>query len=285
MAVYDELNNGRYIAFYTSSDLKNWNFESRIEGFYECPDLFELPVIGADHKKWVLTAAGSEYRVGTFDGRVFTPETPMLPGHRGNSFYAAQTYSDIPDRDGRRVQIGWGRMATPGMPFNQMMCFPTAMTLRQTSDGPRLAWEPVEEIKKLRKREQRWKTQEFAPGIVWTAGNAGELIDAEFELESENAEAFELTIRGVPLTYDVSRQELASLDRKTSAPLRDGKLRVRLLADRTSLEIFADNGLVYMPMSWKPQPASRSISAQVRGGRGKLNRISLYELESIWTNP
>ena len=46
MAVYDELDGKRWIAFYTSPDLKQWKFESRIEGFYECPDLFELPVNG-----------------------------------------------------------------------------------------------------------------------------------------------------------------------------------------------------------------------------------------------
>lgn len=283
MAVYDEFNKGRYIAFYTSPDLKAWDFESRIEGFFECPDLFELPVQGArGQKKWVLTAASSEYRLGTFDGRAFQPETPMLPGHRGNSFYAAQTYSDIPERDGRRIQIGWGRISTPGMPFNQMMCFPTVMTLRQTVDGPRLAWQPVEEITKLRQREQRWKKQELAPGIVWTAGNAGELIDAALEIEPAQAEEVDLIVRGVPITYNVARQELACLDRKAPAPLRDGRVQIRLLADRTSLEIFADDGLLYMPLGWKPAENSRSISATARGGRAVLLDIDVYELESIW---
>ncbi len=137
MAVYDELDGKRWIAFHTSADLKQWRFESRIEGFYECPDLFELPVDDKPAEKlWVLTAASSEYRLGTFDGRQFMPRTPMLPGHRGNAFYAAQTYSDIPARDGRRIQIGWGQIATPGMPFNQMMTFPCELKLRSTHRRP-----------------------------------------------------------------------------------------------------------------------------------------------------
>ena len=50
------------IAFYTSPDLKAWTYQSRISGFCECPDLFELDVGGGDaHKKWVLTAAASHY--------------------------------------------------------------------------------------------------------------------------------------------------------------------------------------------------------------------------------
>lgn len=107
------------IEFQTSPNLKDWTYASKIEGFFECPDIFELPLDGdGSKKKWVLTAASSEYLVGTFDGKTFTPETPKLPGHRGRGFYAAQTYSDISDSDGRRIQIGWLQAPSPGMSFN-----------------------------------------------------------------------------------------------------------------------------------------------------------------------
>lgn len=284
MAVYDEFNKGRYIAFYTSTDLKAWNFESRIEGFFECPDIFELPVIGArGQKKWVLTAASSEYRIGDFDGRTFKPETPMLPGHRGNAFYAAQTYSDVPD--GRRIQIGWGRMSTPGMPFNQMMCFPTALALRPTDAGPRLAFEPVKELKNLHQRTWRWGPRQLDGRMAWSVVNAGELLHLECVLSPLGAQELVLSVRGVPLTYNVARQELSCLDRKAPVTLKDGKLALNLLADRTSLEIFADNGLVYMPMAWKPDPASRSVAFEPRGGRARMDAITIHELKSIWPRP
>ncbi len=48
MAVYDESDGKRGVAFHTSPDLKEWKYQSRIEGFFECPDLFELPVEGGD---------------------------------------------------------------------------------------------------------------------------------------------------------------------------------------------------------------------------------------------
>src|SRR5262249_23311803 len=103
MALYVELpDKKRTIHLLTSPNLKDWKVESHVEGFYECPDLFELPLDGnAGKRKWVLTAASSAYLVGTFDGARFTPEGPMLPGHRGRGFYAAQTYSDLPATDGR----------------------------------------------------------------------------------------------------------------------------------------------------------------------------------------
>ena len=53
MAVYDEFQGKQWIAFHTSPDLKTWTFASRIEGFFECPDLFELPVneVGEERSK------------------------------------------------------------------------------------------------------------------------------------------------------------------------------------------------------------------------------------------
>ena len=56
------------IAFHTSPDLKTWTFTSRIDGFFECPDLFELPVNEKpENKKWVLYAADGKYLTGDFD--------------------------------------------------------------------------------------------------------------------------------------------------------------------------------------------------------------------------
>jgi fructan beta-fructosidase len=68
--------------FYTSKDLKKWTFQSRSEGWFECPDFFELPIEN-EQKKWVLTGASSDYRIGTFDGKKFVAERPSLRATRG----------------------------------------------------------------------------------------------------------------------------------------------------------------------------------------------------------
>ena len=40
-------------SIYTSSNLKDWKYESHVTGFWECPELFELPVDGdKNHTKW-----------------------------------------------------------------------------------------------------------------------------------------------------------------------------------------------------------------------------------------
>ena len=51
----------------------------------------------------------------------------------GNS-YAAQTWSNIPNNDGRRIQISWMRQILPNMPFGQFMSFPHSLTLTRKND-------------------------------------------------------------------------------------------------------------------------------------------------------
>jgi len=283
MAVYDELDGKRWIAFYTSADLKQWQYQSRIEGFFECPDFFELPVKGKPAQKlWVLTAASSEYRLGTFDGRQFTPQTPMLPGHRGNAFYAAQTYSDIPARDGRRIQIGWARIATPGMPFNQMMAFPCELTLRSTTDGPRLCFQPVKELGRLRAARHAWSAMTLAPGTNALAGIPGDLFNLHAQFTVGKAGEVRFVIRGVPVVYDAAKQELVCRDRRNPLPPVNGKVRLQVLVDRTSLEIFGNDGLLYMPMAGEFTPDDRSLALTVTDTAVRFASLEVNELRSIW---
>ncbi len=186
------------IQFFTSPDLKHWTYRSRVEELFECPDLFPLPLDGdAKKTKWVLTAASSEYLVGSFDGVTFRAETPKLPGQRGRGFYAAQTFSDIPAADGRRIQIGWGQMPSPGMPFNQIMCFPCELSVRSTPGGPRLAWRPVREIEKLYKRTHRLDPVTLKPGDTNPLDKVkAELLELRLEIEAGEGTECILTVRG-----------------------------------------------------------------------------------------
>src|SRR5439155_10796040 len=136
MAVYHESGKKQEIAFHTSPDLKTWTFRSAIDGFYECPDLFELAAEGdASKSRWVLSAADGRYLLGSFDGTEFKPEGAKQAVWYGN-FYAPQSFSNAPDR--RRIQIGWARGSDfPGMPFNQQMSIPVELQLKSTDDGLR----------------------------------------------------------------------------------------------------------------------------------------------------
>ena len=126
MVVY----NVNYNEIYNSVDLKNWTYKSRVDGFYECPDLIELAVDGNENnKKWVMYGASGTYMIGKFDGKKFTPEYGKYM-HTSGALYAAQTFSNIQDE--RTLQVAWGRIPHPGMPFNNLMLFPTELSLRNT---------------------------------------------------------------------------------------------------------------------------------------------------------
>jgi len=257
MAVYDELENKQWIAFYTSPNLKDWTYQSRIEGFYECPDLFEL------NGKWVLTAANSDYMIGEFDGKKFIPQTPKLKGHRGFGFYAAQTYSNDPK--GRIVQIGWLQTETRGMPFNQSMSLPIELKLCKTISGYRLSWKPVDELTVLRDGHNQAKAlDQFR----------SELIELRAEFEAVNVT---FRVRGVQISYDPVMQELIINNHRAAAPLVNGKQRLCVYVDRTAFEIFASDGLTYIPYPFISDPNNQSVVVD-----GKVKSLEVYKLKSIW---
>jgi sucrose-6-phosphate hydrolase SacC (GH32 family) len=284
MTLYVEANKVHTIHFLTSPNLKDWTVTSRTDGFFECPDFFELPVDGdAAKKKWVLTAASSEYMVGTFDGTKFTPETPKLPGHGGRGFYAAQTFSDIPASDGRRIQIGWFQTETKGMPFNQSMTIPLELRLTATTDGPRLTWTPVRELETLRTETHRFDAMSLKPGHQNPLDAVrAELVEVRAEFEPGDASEVVFNIRDAMVIYDPKKQELSVADHRAPAPLRDGKQRLTIYCDRTGLEVFASDGLTYMPMPFNTQPDRRRLFLEARGGAANITALRVHELRSAW---
>lgn len=115
---------GQEMQFYSSSDLKNWKYESSFgegygnhDGVWECPDLFELPVEGTGESKWVLICninpggpfggSATQYFIGDFDGRKFVVDTPCKTKWMdyGRDHYATVTWSNAPEN--RRIAIPW----------------------------------------------------------------------------------------------------------------------------------------------------------------------------------
>lgn len=274
------------IHFFTSPNLKDWTLRSQTPGLYECPDFFELPVDGDPaNQKWVLTAASSEYFVGSFDGQAFTPETPKLPGHRGKGFYAAQTYSDVPD--GRRIQVGWGQAPSPGMPFNQLLTFPCELKLHQTPAGPRLTWTRVREMAALRGQTWTFPAAELTPTSPNPLTTAqGELLEATLELRPSPDARITFTLRGLEIVYDAAKQEISAAGLTAPAPLsKQGRQHIQVFTDRTLTTVFASDGLTYMPIPRIADPKERNLSLQVKTGTCGLAGAEVHELHSIWTAP
>jgi len=240
------------MGFFTSKDLKSWQLESKYkrDGLHECPELFQMAIDGNEkNKKWILYAGDGRYDIGQFNGKKFTSEAKRIKLNYGNCFYASQTFNDIPDEDGRRIQIAWGLNPLPGMPFNQQMLFPIELTLRTTEDGLRLFTQPIKEIKNI--YGKNWKLEEISVEEGQQSileENFKGLYDISVQFEIGSAKKFGLIINYIHITYEINEQNLNCQERY--APLKPvkGIITFRILVDRTTLEIFANNGQVYMPI-------------------------------------
>lgn len=268
----------------TSTNLQRWEFQSRIEGFYECPDLFELPVEGQPGERhWVLMGADGRYVLGAFDGRQFTVHSGKHVSDWGFHFYAAQTYSDIPASDGRRILIGWMRGGQyPDMPFNQQMTFPRSLTLQPTPCGPRLAMAPVREIDRLVTQRRTWRDLAVKPGDNPLAEVRDELLDIELTIEPRGAMEVGLSLPGFfSAHYVVADSVLFCGERSMPMAMVDGAVQLRLLVDRNSVEVFGQNGLATLSTCC-PRRSNEGPTIHIRGGAALIRHLEVRTLRSAW---
>ena len=282
------------VAFFRSPDLKRWELQSTMESFHECPELFPLAVDGdQDNKKWIHFGAHGEYLIGRFDGTDFKPETDKIRYNYGNCFYAAQTFSDIPKEDGRRIQIAWARVNLPDMPFNQMMTFPVTLTLNSTDEGLRMFAYPVKEIENIHGKKHEWKHKDLKPGKNLLEKVKGNLFDIEAEIDVRSAKEVGFEINGFRVSYNVEDKRLIGGKGKegdefssgeTIAKLSpvDGKINLRILVDRPSIEIYANKGRIYMPMQAVRDLDNKSLKIYSKGGNAHIEELTVYEVKSIW---
>jgi sucrose-6-phosphate hydrolase SacC (GH32 family) len=280
MALYLD---GNDYALFDSPDLKSWRriCDVKLPDDNECPELFEIPVAGrAGETRWVFYGGKGLYLIGRFDGMEFVPDSGPHPLNSGNCFYASQTFNGVPD--GRRILMPWGQVNMPGMPFNQMMGIPVELTLRAMEDGLRLFAMPVRELEALRGKKHVWKDVALEPGTNLLSGIGGELFDIEAELSPGAAEEVGFVVRGLPVVYDVKKQELVCGDKRAALKPEGGKVCLRLLVDRVSVDIFANGGRVYMPMQLQPGAGSPALELSSRGAGACAASIVVHELRSAW---
>lgn len=284
IAVYRVEENTQGVAFFTSTNMKHWERQSFIGGFFECPDLYELPVDGNPAQtRWVLSAADGGYMIGRFDGKKFTPDTDKIRYNYGNAYYAAQTFNNIPASDGRRIQIGWGQSTTKGMPFNQCMTVPTSLSLRTTSQGMRLTPYPVQEIERLRGKSRIHNGVSVSSSRSLKEDLGAESMDILLSCRIPTNAWLVLVVRGVPVFYDGTKQQVYCQGCVGPLSAVDGKLELRIVVDRSTLEIFGNKGELYMPVAVIPDAEQRSISVSGNPiGKLMVDRLEVHELRSIW---
>ena len=280
---------GRHYPIFASKDLQNWTLQQNFKDMHECPEFLELPIDGnKNNKKWVLMEANGKYFVGEFNGKKFVPDTKekqttIIPG----SCYAGQCFSNAPD--GRAVYIGWAGVITDNATFNQGFTIPMELSLRTVEDGKvHLYAYPVNEIKKLRREnESEMNTVELNKNTnTFHQSLPGDLYDICLTIEKKGSpKSFTLKIQDMEMTYDFESQRFD----QNYVPMKDGKVKLRILVDRPTMECFMADGYSYKlhkRKSLSGTPLNKITFSAETSGTDKviINNFKAYPMKSIWKN-
>jgi fructan beta-fructosidase len=188
--------------------------------------------------------------------------------HGDDALYAAQSFAEMPD--GRRVQIAWGRIQPDGMPFNQMMLFPTEFKLVTTRDGPRMRATPISEIEELHRKPQALTALTAADANEALSKGGFEPLHVRLSVTLEKDDELAIKYQG---------DTIATVH---FADLEHGRGSVEILIDKAVAEIFVDEGARYIVREIPTATGSRGLEFGPGMNRSVINRLEIYQMNSIW---
>ncbi|KUO00607.1 glycosyl hydrolase family 32 [Streptomyces resistomycificus] len=228
----------------------------------------------------------------------------------GKDYYAAVSWENAPG--GKRYMIGWMNnwdygQSIPTSPWRSAQSIPREMALRTINGRIRLTSKPVGSLESLRHNRPAATASDVTvkstskPLIGPTAN--GKALDIEATFSPKDADRFGLKVRTgaggeeTVIGYDTTTQELY-VDRTRSgagdfnstfpgvqtAPLKpkNGKVKLRILVDWSSVEVFGGNGEAVITDQIFPDPSSTGVEVFAEGGTATLNHIQAWHLQSIW---
>lgn len=286
-------------SFYKSSNLVDWHLLSKMDGFYECPDFMEMAVDGnPDKKKWVLIDGNGAWFIGDFDGTKFIPQNKKQPlgpetllnnaGGKPNyytrDFYASQAWKNSYEGDGPFIQLAF--MMVKGAPthdrvWSQQMTFPVELSLKTINNEIRLCRYPIDGIKQLRSDGKFWKNEVLKTAANPLSGIDGDVFEILCEIDLQNSKQIVLDIRGEKLVYNVADKQIIFMEDKTPLLPVNNKIKLHLIIDRNSVEVFGDKGEMSITRLFYPSASNRKLSL-TSVGDAKIQNMELYKLESIW---
>ena len=241
--------------------------------------------------------SGTQYFVGDFDGKKFKldPSTENLPEKHthwidyGKDNYAGVTWSDIPDSDGRILFMGWMSnwlygQEVPTETWRSAMTVARELKLKKIGNVYRIYSLPVKELNNYisKKVDKALVNVENTATIVTSAeiDLAKATIKYEFALsQNENYEFSLSNQKGDTLKFGFDKpKNQFYIDRKKSgitnfnddfankvstAPRtsKSEKISVQIVLDKTSIELFFDNGETVMTEIFFPNAPFESFSA------------------------
>lgn len=269
----------------------------------------------------VAGGSGNQYFLGQFDGKRFIPDSRKSPKRWvdwGKDFYASTSFANIPAAEDR-LWIGWMNnwlyaAATPSLPGRGEMTLARHLYLRQEGVGegatdllelvqepvlPKASQTPVSNLLTIKEANARFGGHGPASGVYMIRatlepGSASE-IGVRLRRSSLNPDeaASEETVVGVDIAksqifVDRRRSGYTSFSPdfpvRTAAPMKHPQAKeivIEIVVDRSSVEVFAENGETVLTNLIFPSDASQGLSFYATGAATEGAAPHLKDLEVI----
>lgn len=265
--------------------------------------------------------SATQYFVGDFDGKTFVPsQKDTLWIDYGRDNYAGVTWSDIPKEDGRRLFLGWMSnwdygQVVPTEKWRSAMTTPRSLHLVQEDNTYLLASRPVQEINSLVVDNTDGFNGTVEPNVFYTLTKAynsqGREVNISspmmtevtfdlknsrgkmfgIELSNDEGEKYYLVIKDGVMLSD--RQSSGSIDfsDRFASKLSTGpipgfekleKLKVQMIIDHSSVEIFINDGLAVMTELVFPTSPYNEALVFAKDEEVWFEDAKAYQLKSIW---
>ena len=288
---------GQQMNIYSSDNLKDWKFESSFGaeygshgGVWECPDLMKMKVRGTDKEKWMLVCninpggpsggSATQYFVGDFDGHKFTceskPEVTKWMDY-GKDHYATVTFDNAPN--GRHVALAWMSNwqyanQVPTLQYRSANSIPRDLGLFEYKGNTYCSVTPSEEITAARSKKPSKSLSEACEMVV----NLKD--DATITLSNSKGEKVVMTYKAKDETFSMDRTLSGKTDFSsdfaaiTTAPVYGKMNKLRIFIDKSSIEVFDNDGKMAMTNLVFPTRPYDKVTI-----KGKTKKYAVYKLK------
>ena len=272
------------VRFYASPNLKDWSYLSNFGfdkghygGVWECPDLFPLKVAGSDEIKWVLfvsinpggpnKGSATQYFIGDFDGTNFVLDPDFAKDLEdrndfwvdfGRDNYAGVTWQNTQRENGNKLFIGWMSnwdyaQEVPTYEWRSAMTIAREIGLKKTAHGYRLTSLPVEETSAVLNPISTQSNELIGQMELELAADAAHKVG--YVLSNDLGEELEFGFNPQNQQFYVDRTKAGKSDfsekfasHLSFAPrlINDKTIKGTVILDKTSIELFWDDGLTVM---------------------------------------
>ena len=260
--------------------------------------------------------SGTQYFVGDFDGQKFTLDTDFKQQLQqdsavwldyGRDNYAGVTWSNIPKKDGRKLFIGWMSnweyaRDVPTETWRSAMTIPRELKLKKNEKEFVLSSAPVTELSKYVSKTivKETLTVNNQKTIITKSEIDLSRVRIQLEMNHLKSDKYDFTfqnsfgdrlsfgIDNIKKQYYLNRQNSGKVtfsdkfaNTISKAPIKNpsNMLKIEVLVDKTSIEVFYNDGETIMTEIFFPNESFEAFSINTSDAALILENIKIEEFQ------